>query len=217
MKLPARGKVKRLLPAVLMIAALGVAIVACSSPEPTPTPTPIPPTATPVPPTSTPVPPTPTPVPPTATPEPEVESGGSESESDVDVTEEVDPATGLVPRDSVCIEEHTDRDTADKVFAATGAINSGAGLKVEHILDLLDASASLTHCGLMPRSIAPVVSQISRDDAECVIGETGVERLVSFFTITAEQQEQSLNLMALSPLIGALQACEVSIDLSAGR
>ncbi len=122
--------------------------------------------------------------------------------------------TGMSPHDAVCIEEHADKETADKIFEAVGTINAEGDVQPEHILDLLDAADTLTDCELMPARFAPIVAQISREDAACVIEQSGVEQLMSFFTLTEEQQSQTLNLMALSPLLGALQACDVSLDLS---
>ncbi len=213
----------KILLAFLVIAALGVAVVACSSPEPTatpvpPTPTPVPPTATPVPPTPTPVPPTPTPVPPTATPvpptatpEPEEEPAAKEAEPADEIS-----ASGLSAEDSACIEEHSDAETAAKVFTAIEALTSGEG-ENQHILDLLASAEPLSHCGVMPERFAPIVAQISPEDAECVVEQAGVEMLMNFFTITEEQQAQTLNIMALAPLLGSLQACDVAIDLTAGQ
>lgn len=213
-----------------MVLMMGVVIAACSSPEPTPTPTPVPPTATPVPPTPTPtpvpptptpvpptptptpVPPTATPIPPTATPEPEPEPKAEESAP----VDEISPA-GVSADVAVCVEGHADAATAAKVLIAIAAISGETELQPEHILDLFDAAETLMHCGLMPESIAPIVGQISREDAACVLEHAGVEMLVGFFTLTDEQQEQTFNLMALAPLLGSLQACEVEIDLTAGR
>ena len=217
--------------ATLLVLVAGSVMVACSSPEPTatpvpPTPTPVPPTATPVPPTPTPVPPTPTPVPPTptpvpptstpvpptATPEPEEEPAAKE----VEPIDEISPS-GLSATDSVCIEEHADAETAAKVFEAIEALTSGADAENHHILDLLAAAEPLSHCGVMPERFAPIVAQISPEDAECVVEQAGVEMLMNFFTITEEQQAQTLNLMALAPLLGSLQACDVALDLTAGQ
>ena len=223
-------------PQIVLVAALvtlvaGAVLVACASPEPTstpvpptptpvpptatpvpPTPTPIPPTPTPVPPTPTPVPPTPTPVPPTATPEPEEESAAEEAEP-ADETS----AYGLSATDAGCIEEHADAETAAKVFEAIEALTSGADADNHHILDLLAAAEPLSHCGVMPERFAPIVAQITPEDAECVVEQAGVEMLMNFFTITEEQQAQTLNLMALAPLLGSLQACDVALDLTAGQ
>ena len=69
----------------------------------------------------------------------------------------------------------------------------------------------------MPERFAPIVAQITPEDAECVVAQAGVEMLMNFFTITEEQQAQTLNLMALAPLLGSLQACDVSLDLTAGQ
>lgn len=212
--------------AVLVIAMMGVAIVACSSPEPTATPvppiaTPVPPTATPVPPTPTPIPPTPTPtpvpptatpVPPTATPEPAEEPEAKEAEP----IDEISPS-GMSAHDAACIEEHADAETAAKIFEATEALITGEGAENQHILDLLAAAEPLTHCGVMPERFAPMVAQISPEDAECVVEQAGVEMLMAFFTITEEQQAETLNIMALAPLLGSLQACDVAIDLTAGQ
>ena len=211
-----------------VVAISAFSLVACSSPEPTatpvpPTPTPVPPTATPIPPTSTPIPPTPTPVPPTPTPVPPTATPvpptatpepTSEPEEEVsDAADELGP-TGLSAHDSVCIEEHADQATADEIFDAVGTINSEGDVQPEHILDLLDAADVLAYCELMPARFAPLVAQISREDAECLVEQAGVELLLGFFTLTEEQQGQTLNLMALSPLLGSLQACDVTLDLS---
>ena len=212
--------------AILVIATLGIAIVACSSPEPTATPvpptatpvpptaTPVPPTPTPVPPTPTPVPPTPTPVPPTATPVPPTATPEAMEEPEAMGDEPVDEISpsGLSAHDAACIEEHADAETTDSVFTAIEALTSGEGAENQHILDLLAAAEPLSHCGVMPERFAPIVAQISPEDAEC-----GVEQLMAFFTITEEQQAQTLNIMALAPLLGSLQACEVALDLTAGQ
>ena len=225
MKLQPRNA-KILLIAVFIIAMFGSLLVACSSPEPTatpvpPTPTPVPPTATPVPPTptptpvpptATPVPPTATPVPPTATPEPTE----APEEPEAEQIDEISPS-GLSAHDAVCIEEHADAETAAKVFEAIEALTTGADAENQHILDLLAAAEPLSHCGVMPERFAPIVAQISPEDAECVVEQAGVEMLMNFFTITEEQQAQTLNLMALAPLLGSLQACDVALDLTAGQ
>ena len=214
-----------------LVFVVGVALIACSSPEPTatpvpPTPTPVPPTATPVPPTPTPVPPTPTPVPPTptpvpptptpepptATPEPKEEPVDAKAEP----IDEISPS-GLSAHDSVCIEEHADAETAAKVFEAIEVLTGGGDAENHHILDLLAAAEPLSHCGVMPERFAPIVAQITPEDAECVVEKAGVEMLMNFFTITEEQQAQTLNLMALAPLLGSLQECEVTLDLTAGQ
>ena len=215
----------------LIAMAATVSVISCSSPEPTatpvpPTPTPIPPTATPVPPTptlvpptATPVPPTPTPVPPTSTPVPPTstpEPEEAQKEAETAPTDEISPS-GLSPHDAVCIEEHADAETAAKVFEAIEALTSGADAENQHILDLLAAAEPLSHCGVMPERFAPIVAQITPEDAECVVEQAGVEMLMNFFTITEEQQAQTLNLMALAPLLGSLQACDVSLDLTAGQ
>ena len=148
-------------------------------------------------------------MPPTATPEPEAAP-----------IDEISPA-GLSPHDAVCIEEHADAETTKKVFAAiaaiTSAISAEGDAEPDHILNLLEAAEPLSHCGVMPERFAPIVAQITREDAACVIGHAGVEVLLTFFTITEEQQAETLNVMALAPLLGSLQACDVSLDLTAGQ
>ncbi len=227
MKLQPRNA-KTLLIAAFISAMLGILLVACSSPEPTatpvpPTPTPVPPTATPVPPTPTPVPPTPTPVPPTATPVPPTATPVPPTatpepteEPEAEQIDEISPS-GLSAHDAVCIEEHADAETAAKVFEAIEALTTGGDAENQHILDLLAAAEPLSHCGVMPERFAPIVAQISPEDAECVVEQAGVEMLMNFFTITEEQQAQTLNLMALAPLLGSLQACDVALDLTAGQ
>ena len=222
---------------ILVAMAATMLLVSCSSPEPTPTPvpptatpvpptaTPVPPTPTPVPPTATPVPPTPTPVPPTATPvpptaTPEPIEAPKESQATKEPIDEISPP-GLSAHDDACIEEHADADTTEKVFAAiaaiTSALNAEGEAEPEHILNLLDAAEPLSHCGVMPERFAPIVAQITREDAACVIEHSGVEILLTFFTITEEQQAETLNIMALAPLLGSLQACDVTLDLTAGQ
>ncbi len=227
MKLQPRNA-KTLLIAAFVSVMLGILLIACSSPEPTatpvpPTPTPVPPTATPVPPTPTPVPPTPTPVPPTATPVPPTATPVPPTatpepteEPEAEQIDEISPS-GLSAHDAVCIEEHADAETAAKVFEAIEALTTGSNAENQHILDLLAAAEPLSHCGVMPERFAPIVAQISPEDAECVVEQAGVEMLMSFFTITEEQQAQTLNLMALAPLLGSLQACDVALDLTAGQ
>ncbi len=230
MKLQPRNA-KTLLIAAFISAMIGILMVACSSPEPTatpvpPTPTPVPPTATPVPPTPTPVPPTPTPVPPTPTPVPPTatpvpptatpEPTEAPEETESEPIDEISPS-GLSAHDSACIEEHADAETAAKVFEAIEALTIGPDAESQHILDLLAAAEPLSHCGVMPERFAPIVAQITPEDAECVVEQAGIEMLMKFFTITEEQQEQTLNLMALAPLLGSLQACDVALDLTAGQ
>ena len=225
MKSPVKSSQIVVLVAMFALVA-GVALVACSSPEPTstpvpPTPTPVPPTATPVPPTPTPVPPTPTPVPPTPTPVPPTSTpvpptATPEPAEEAEPVDEISPS-GLSAHDSVCIEEHADAETAAKVFEAIEALTTGAGAENQHILVLLASAEPLSHCGVMPERFAPIVAQITPEDAECVVEQAGVEMLMNFFTITEEQQAQTLNLMALAPLLGSLQACDVALDLTAGQ
>ncbi|MXX93291.1 MAG: hypothetical protein F4Y63_07590 [Chloroflexi bacterium] len=227
MKLQPRNA-KTLLIAAFVSAMLGILLVACSSPEPTATPvppthtpvpptaTPVPPTPTPVPPTPTPVPPTPTPVPPTATPVPPTATPEPTEEPEAEQIDEISPS-GLSAHDAVCIEEHADAETAAKVFEAIEALTTGDDAENQHILDLLAAAEPLSHCGVMPERFAPIVAQISPEDAECVVEQAGVAMLMNFFTITEEQQAQTLNLMALAPLLGSLQACDVALDLTAGQ
>lgn len=227
MKLQPRNAKTLLIPAFVSV-MLGILLIACSSPEPTatpvpPTPTPVPPTATPVPPTPTPVPPTPTPVPPTATPVPPTATPVPPTatpepteEPEAEQIDEISPS-GLSAHDAVCIEEHADAETAAKVFEAIEALTTGDDAENQHILDLLAAAEPLSHCGVMPERFAPIVAQISPEDAECVVEQAGVEMLMNFFTITEEQQAQTLNLMALAPLLGSLQACDVALDLTAGQ
>lgn len=220
MKLHPRNA-KTLLIAAFVSALLGVLLVACSSPEPTatpipPTPTPVPPTATPIPPTPTPVPPTATPVPPTATPVPPTATPEPTEEPEAEPIDEISPS-GLSAHDAVCIEEHADAETAAKIFEAIEALTTGTDAENQHILNLLAAAEPLSHCGVMPERFAPIVAQISPEDAECVVEQAGAEMLMNFFTITEEQQAQTLNLMALAPLLGSLQACDVALDLTAGQ
>ena len=218
-----RRRIKTLLIAAFMSAMLGSLMVACSSPEPTatpipPTPTPVPPTATPVPPTPTPtpIPPTPTPVPPTATPVPPTATPEPTEETEAEPVDEISPA-GLSAHDAACVEEHADAETAAKVFEAIEALTTGDDAENQHILTLLAAAEPLSHCGVMPERFAPIVAQITPEDAECVVEQAGVEMLMNFFTITEEQQAQTLNLMALAPLLGSLQKCDVTLDLTAGQ
>ena len=117
--------------------------------------------------------------------------------------------------DAACIEEHADAETTAKVFEAIEALITGVNAENHHILDLLSAAEPLSHCGVMPERFAPIVAQITPEDAECVVEQAGVEMLMNFFTITEEQQAQTLNLMALAPLLGSLQACDVALDLTA--
>jgi hypothetical protein len=150
--------------------------------------------------------------PPTVTPEPTEEPEKAESAP----TDGIAP-TGLSPSDAVCIEEHADAETAGKVFTAIEALIAGEDATPDHMLDLLGAAEPLSQCGVMPARFAPIVAQLSREDAACVIERSGVEMLMAFFTITEAQQAETLNLMALAPLLGALQACEVTLDLTAGQ
>ena len=158
------------------------------------------------------MPPTATPVPPTSTPEPAEEPVIKEDEP----VDEISPSE-LSAHDAACIEEHADAETTAKVFEAIEALVTGEDSETGHILDLLAAAEPLSHCGVMPERFAPIVAQITPEDAECVVEQAGVEMLMNFFTITEEQQAQTLNLMTLAPLLGSLQACDVTLDLTAGQ
>ena len=123
--------------------------------------------------------------------------------------------SALSPHDSVCIEEHADAQTAAKVFDAIDALTTSADAEKQHILDLLAAADTLSHCGVIPERFEPIAAQLSPQDAECLVEQAGVDMLINFFTITEEQQTQTLNLTALIPLLGALEACGVALDLTA--
>ena len=198
-------------------ATLVIAIVACSSPEPTatpvpPTPTPLPPTATPVPPTPTPVPPTPTSIPSTATPEPPKEPG-AKHEGPID---EISPS-GMSARDAVCVEARTDAKTAAKIFEAVDKFITGEGVENHHVIDLFEESEVLTHCGAARERFAPIIAQISLEEAECVVEHAGVELIGKLFAFTEEQHAETLDPMVLTPLLDSLQACDVRLDLTAGQ
>ena len=208
---------------VAFASTLIAAAIACSSPEPTATPvpptatpTPVPPTPTPIPPTATPTPeptPTATPIPPTATPEPT-------NTPEPEVQERTVGQDAMVPPDddaAQCLAETADAETLVKLSAAIEAISDGTNVEAHHILDLLDAAHILAECGLMPENIGPLVSQISRDDAACIIDQTGVEPLMVFFTLSQEEQGSTISLGTLMPLLPALQACDVSVNLAAGQ
>lgn len=200
---------------IVAFATLVIAIVACSSPEPTATPvppTPTPPTATPVPPTPTFVPPTPTPIPPTATPEPPNEPG-AQQEGPID---EISPS-GMAARDAVCVEAHTDAKTAAKIYEAVDKFITGEGVENHHVIDLFEETEVLTHCGAARERFAPIIAQISLEEAECVVEHAGVELIGKLFAFTEEQHAETLDPIALAPLLASLEECGVTLDLSAGQ
>lgn len=202
-------RVKTLL-AIVVVATLTIAIVACSSPEPTATP--IPPTATPVPPTPTPVPPTATPFPPTATPEPRKEPA-TKQEGPID---EISPA-GMLARDAVCVEAYTDAKTAAKIYEAVDKFMTGEGVENHHVIDLFAETEVLTQCGAARERFAPFIAQMSLEDAQCVVEHAGVELIGKLFAFTEEQHAETLDPMVLAPLLSSLQACDVTLDLTAGQ
>ena len=191
-----------------LVAVVSLVLIACSSPEPTSTP--VPPTATPVPPTATTIPPTPTPVPPTATPEPTVVPAGLSIAEDADETDSADASDTY----AACIQEHSDPERTDEILEAVNALGSGAEVTTEQMLDLLDAADTLAKCELLPAQVVPFLSQISREDATCIIENSGTAQLVTIFTSSNASEGQAFSLMSLAPLLGALQACDVSLDLT---
>ncbi|MYF80125.1 MAG: hypothetical protein F4180_09950 [Chloroflexi bacterium] len=202
------SRVKFLLVTVVF-ATLMIAIAACSSPEPTATPTPLPPTATPVPPTPTPVPPTPTPIPPTAAPEPPKEPAAKQ-EGPID---EISPS-GMAARDAVCVEAFADAESVAKIFEAVDKFITGEGVENHHVIDLFAETEVLTHCGAARERFAPIIAQMSLEEAECVVEHAGVELIGKLFAFTEEQHAETLDPMALAPLLDSLQACDVTLDLT---
>ena len=120
------------------------------------------------------MPPTRTPIPPIATPEP---------------TDEIS-LIGLSANDLSCVAEHADEETADTILVAVGLINSHGDVQPEHVLYMFDAADTLITCGLIPAMFAPIVAQISPEDAACVVVQSGVEQLLAFFTLTEEQKRR---------------------------
>ncbi len=205
-----------------LVATVCFALIACSSPEPTSTPvpptaTPVPPTSTPLPPTPTPIPPTATPVPPTATPAPPTATPEPASAPESAVAADKMASGTVSEEDAACIQQNADPDKTGEILEALGTINSGDEVQGEHILDLLDAADALVACELLPAQVVPLLSQITREDASCVIEHSGTEQLVSIFATGAGEGAQTFNIMSLAPLLGALQACDVSLNLTAGQ
>ncbi len=193
----------KLLLVVVVFATLAMSNVACSSPEPT---------ATPVPPTPTPVPPTPTPIPPTVTPEPPDEPVAT-PDGPID---EISPAN-MTARDAVCVEAFADAKSTAKIFEAVEKFTTGVGAEDRHVIDLFAETEVLTRCGAARERFAPIITQISLEDAECIVEHAGVELIVEIFASTEEQQAETLDPMVFAPLLDSLQACDVAIDLTAGQ
>ncbi len=200
----------KILLVIIVIPTLGISIITCSSPEPTATP--IPPTPTPVPPTTTPVPPTAIPLPPTATPEPTKEPVTKEE----DPIDEISPS-GMSARDAVCVEAFADAESAAKIFEAVEKFITGEGAENQHVIDLFEETEVLTHCGAARERFAPIIAQMSLEEAECVVEYAGVELIGKLFVFTEEQRAETLDLAALAPLLDSLQTCDVTLDLTAGQ
>ena len=195
---------------IVVLTTLMIAIVACSSAQPTATP--VPPSPTPMPPTPTPVLPTPTPIQPTATPEPPAATAINE-EGPID---EISPS-GMAARDAVCVEAFADAESAAKIFEAVDKFITGEGVENHHVIDLFEETEVLTHCGAARERFAPIIAQMSLEEAECVIEHAGVELIGKLFAFTEEQHAETLDPMVLAPLLSSLQTCDVRLDLTAGQ
>ena len=203
------GTIKILL-VFVVFSVLTIAIVACSSPEPTATP--VPPSPTPVPPTPTLVPPTPTPIPPTSSVEP-TEEPATKKDGPID---EISPS-GMAARDAVCVEANTDAKTAAKIFEAVDKFITGEGVETHHVVDLFAETEVLMRCGAARERFAPIIAQMSLEEAECVVEHAGVELIGKLFAFTEEQHAETLDPMVLAPLLSSLQTCDVRLDLTAGQ
>ncbi len=192
----ATGARAKIILVTVVVATLVIAALACSSPEPT----------------ATPVPPTPTPIPPIATPEPRKEPA-AEQEGPID---EISPS-GMVGRDAVCVEAKTDAKTAAKIFEAVDKFMTGEGVENHHVIDLFEETEVLTQCGAARERFAPIIAQMSVEDAVCIVEHAGVEVIGKLFAFTEEQHAETVDPAALAPLLSSLEACGVALDLTAGQ
>ena len=126
------------------------------------------------------------------------------------------PSPGLA-NGIVCVAGQLDEATTTAYVASIVKTLSGSPMSADDALvffDNLDSSAS---CGFLPANLAPIAMQLKREDAACMIGQVGTDPLVSFFNFAPEGPQQGLNLAGLTPLLGALNACDIALDLTAGR
>ena len=120
-------------------------------------------------------------------------------------------------RDAVCIEAHTDKETADKIFEAVEKFTTGVGVENHHVVDLFAETEVVARCGAVRERFVPILSQLTLEEVECVVEFAGVELIGDFFAFTEEQQAEISDLKDLAPLLGSLQACGVAIDLAVGQ
>ena len=115
-----------------------------------------------------------------------------------------------------CVADQlNDIATVARYYISVAKALSDSTLHTEDALiffDLLEVSAT---CQFLPANFAPIAMQLSRDNAECMIEQVGTEPLLSFFNFAPKQEQGTLNLTALAPLLGAVNACEISLDLTA--
>ncbi len=116
-----------------------------------------------------------------------------------------------------CVSDLLNEAATDAYVASIFKTFAGSTISIEDALVLFDNLEPSASCGLLPANLAPIVSQLTREDAACVIEQVGTEPLVSFFNFAPEEQQQEINFATISPLLGALNVCEITIDLTAGR
>lgn len=122
---------------------------------------------------------------------------------------------GMIDGMNCVADQLNDIATVAKYYISVAKALSDSTLHTEDALiffDLLEVSAT---CQFLPANFAPIAMQLSRDDAECMIEQVGTEPLLSFFNFAPKQEQGTLNLTALAPLLGAVNACEISLDLTA--
>ena len=123
----------------------------------------------------------------------------------------------MLARDAVCVEAFTDAKTAAKIYEAVDKFMTGEGVENHHVIDLFAETEVLTQCGAARERFAPIIAQMSLDDAQCVVEHAGVELIGKLFAFTEEQHAETLDPMVLAPLLNSLQACDVRLDLTAGQ
>ncbi len=128
------------------------------------------------------------------------------------------PSPGLA-KGINCVSDLLNENEAatDAYVASIFKTLAGSTMSTEDALVLFDNLEPSASCGLLPANLAPIATQLTREDAACVIEQVGTEPLVSFFNFAPEEQQQEINFAAITPLLGALNVCEITIDLTAGR
>ena len=122
---------------------------------------------------------------------------------------------GMIDGMNCVADQLNDTATIAKYYVSVAKALSENTLDAEDALiffDLLELSAT---CQFLPANFAPIAMQLTRDDVECMIEQVGTEPLLSFFNFAPKQEQETLNLAALAPLLGAVNACEIALDLTA--